>query len=299
MDRITIVSSKFGSHLYGTDTPNSDKDYRGVFLPTKAEVLLGQIPKSIHLEGDTEYYSLHYFIKLACDGQTVAFDMLHSNMLMQDSDIWTAIKANKHKFYSKNIKAFIGYARTQAAKYSLKGERLITAKKVIDVLNSADMNDKLSVVWDKIAGDHIYPREDAPNGINQVQVCGKVLQETMNVHYAKSILESFVNEFGQRAKKAEISSGKDWKAISHAVRVLLEVEELLMHKTITFPLLEHDLVRNIKLGKVDLDYVITLIDQKEIKVNQLLSQSTFPEQADRAFWERFLINTVEKELFCK
>lgn len=35
-----IVKMKFGSHLYGTNTEDSDVDYKGVFLPSKKEILL-------------------------------------------------------------------------------------------------------------------------------------------------------------------------------------------------------------------------------------------------------------------
>ena len=69
---------KFGSHLYGTNTEDSDADYKGVFLPTKKEILLNNIPKCRNFSTsngltknnpndlDEEIYSLHYFLKLAC-----------------------------------------------------------------------------------------------------------------------------------------------------------------------------------------------------------------------------------------
>ena len=37
---------KFGAHLYGTANSDSDIDYKGIFMPSKDEVLLGRIPKS-------------------------------------------------------------------------------------------------------------------------------------------------------------------------------------------------------------------------------------------------------------
>ena len=85
-----IVKMKFGSHLYGTNTDKSDVDYKGVFLPSKTEILLNKVPKcksfstgndsnkNMPFDIDEEIYSLHYFIKLACDGQTVAMDMIHA-----------------------------------------------------------------------------------------------------------------------------------------------------------------------------------------------------------------------------
>ena len=42
-----IVNMRFGSHLYGLNTPNSDVDYKGIFMPTLEELLLGTYPKTI------------------------------------------------------------------------------------------------------------------------------------------------------------------------------------------------------------------------------------------------------------
>jgi len=145
----TIVKMVFGSHLYGTDTSKSDKDFKGIFMPTIEDIFLGRIPKSITSNTkassgskntaediDMEMYSLHYFIKLACEGQTVAMDMLHapSNMILESNYIWDRIVKDRNKFYSKNLKAFVGYARRQAARYSIRGSRLNDAKIVLDFL---------------------------------------------------------------------------------------------------------------------------------------------------------------------
>lgn len=43
----TIVEMVFGSHLYGLETPTSDKDYKGIYLPHPREILLGTAKKSI------------------------------------------------------------------------------------------------------------------------------------------------------------------------------------------------------------------------------------------------------------
>ena len=71
-----IVKMKFGSHLYGTATEISDIDHKGVYLPSKEEILLGKIPKCHSYstgddisknspeDVDVEIYSFHYFIKL-------------------------------------------------------------------------------------------------------------------------------------------------------------------------------------------------------------------------------------------
>lgn len=40
MKEADVVYMTFGSHLYGLDTPMSDKDYKGVCLPDTKSLLL-------------------------------------------------------------------------------------------------------------------------------------------------------------------------------------------------------------------------------------------------------------------
>ena len=106
-----ICKMKFGSHLYGTATEKSDTDYKGIFQPSKEDCFLNNIPKSYSNSTgsnnsknskddiDEEIYSIQYFIELACQGQTVALDMIHCNdeCLIETSDIWKEIVKNKEK----------------------------------------------------------------------------------------------------------------------------------------------------------------------------------------------------------
>ena len=157
MPEETIVLMKFGSHLYGTNSEASDQDFKGIFLPSREDAFLGNIPKSHNNakkkaenqkntsdDVDIESYSLQYFIKLACEGQTVAIDMLHApeNMILETSNVWTKIVKNRDKFYTKNLKAFIGYARKQCVRYGLRGGRINTINEVIKVLENASKNIK-------------------------------------------------------------------------------------------------------------------------------------------------------------
>ena len=306
-----IVEMVFGSHLYGTDTPESDKDYKGVFMPTREDVLLGRIPKSINESTkpkagngekntkddiDTERFSIHYFIQLAIEGQTVALDMLHApdGFVLESSDTWKWIVANRSKFYTKNLRAFIGYARRQAAKYGIRGSRLNAAREFISFLRGLDEYSILKDSWDKIPiGEHINSRPLDDHGIRQIQVCGKLFQETTRVGYIIPIMEKFADSYGERAQKAANNEGIDWKAVSHAVRAALQVRELLTDNTITFPLKDADLVRAIKQGKMDYTTeAAPLLESLMDEVEELAEKSTLPEKADRKFWENFIISEV-------
>jgi len=54
------------------------------------------------------------------------------------SKIWDAIEKNKQKFYSKNLKSFIDYARRQASRYGIKGSRINAALLVLEILKKED-----------------------------------------------------------------------------------------------------------------------------------------------------------------
>ncbi len=308
----TIVRMIFGSHLYGTSTPESDKDYKGIFLPSKEQVFLGQIPKSYNQttkqgdkkntseDTDTEIYSLHYFIKLACEGQTVALDMLHApdNMILETSNIWKEIVNNKEKFYTKNLKAFIGYARRQASKYGIKGSRLNAAKKVIDLLLEFEGSLKMEVVWDVLPiSEHLYMIETNANNIRQYQVCGKIIQETATIGYVLAMLMPFYEAYGKRAKEAAENKNIDWKAISHALRAAYQVKELLEDKAITFPLKEAEFLCEVKQGKLDYIKVVAPTLEKIMAEVEILSEeSNLPNKANRKFWDKFIVKTIEENL---
>ena len=308
-----IVKMKFGAHLYGTATPESDVDYKGIFLPTKEELLLGRVPKSHNYSTgkdesrntrndiDIELYSFHYFIKLACDGQTVAMDMLHApgNMILQKSKIWDAIVKNKQKFYTKNLRSFIDYARRQASKYGIKGSRINAALQVLEMLKKVDLSKKMRAVWSQLPRvEHCYDVAPDPNGMRQYQVCGKSFQESAKIGYVIPILEKFYNDYGRRAKLAAENKNIDWKAVSHALRAAYQTKEILTENIINFPLRTADFLIKVKQGKLDyLSEVGPVLETLMEEVESLALSSNLPETVDRKFWDQFICDTLERELF--
>lgn len=312
MQQQIIVKILFGSHLYGTNTINSDMDYKGIFLPSKRDILLNRVNKSYSEstgndqskntsdDVDVEFYSLHYFLKLACEGETVALDMLHApdNTIIESSDIWNAIVENRARFYTSNLKAFVGYARKQASKYGIKGSRLNDARQVMEYLSSFDGSKRLRDVWEDLpSGEHIHILPENPNGLREYEVCGRKVQESTTIEYAISVIKMFHDKYGARAKEAAKNKGIDWKAISHALRAAFQVREILLHGNITFPLPQAEYLIKVKLGKLDyLTDVAPTLESSMDEVELLSEQSKYPKKVDRGFWDDFLIRAIEDEL---
>ena len=305
-----IVRMHFGSVLYGTNTPESDQDYKGVFLPSKREILLGRIPKSYNTsrkkaEGerntsedvDTEIYSLHYFIKLACEGQTVALDMLHApdNMVIETSQAWKAIVENREKFYTKNLNAFVGYARKQASKYGLRSGRLGNIREVIKVLEKYERI-KLLKIWDELPNlEHTKKSFCDKSKLRMYEIAGKKFQETTSVDYVLKCLKDFETKYGERARLAERNEGIDWKSISHALRAAYQVRQLLTENTITFPLKNAPYLKEVKAGRLDyLTEVVPVLEGLMDEAEKLSKQSTLPDEVDRAFWDDFICEVIDR-----
>jgi len=90
----------------------------------------------------------------------------------------------------------------------------------------------------------------------------------------------------------------DWKAVSHALRAAYQTKEILTEGTITFPLRNADFLRKIKQGKLDyLSEVGPLLETLMEEVESLAVASNLPETVDRKFWDQFICDTLEKELF--
>jgi hypothetical protein len=304
-----IVKTVFGSHLYGTSTPESDMDYKGVFLPPYRDVLLGKIPKSFSMHTkteagkknssddiDTEIYSLHYFIHLACEGETVALDMLHTpeSMLIESSTTWKEIVENRDRFYTKNLKAFIGYARRQASKYGIKGSRLNDAHRVLVFLEGNPQDERIKDIWDSLPeGEHIFKHPPNENNEKMYEVCGRKIGESVRIPHATDIVRRFYEAYGDRARRAAKNKGIDWKAVSHAFRAAFQVKEILTQGTITFPLIDAEFLRQVKLGKFDYQSCIApKLDDLISEVEALSEASTLPMKADRKFWDDFIVRTV-------
>jgi hypothetical protein len=318
MERTVICKMIFGSKLYGTDTPESDTDYKSIFMPTTKEILTGEIPKSIttttgndcsrnHAEDvDHESFSLHYFMKLLYQGQTVALDMLHApaDKVIETSPIWRVLTLNRRSFYTKNMRAFVGYARKQAAKYGVKGSRLDAAREALAFLMTKGDRTIFDLwghgeLWE---GEHIHLHLASEYGEGELdkqqsywEVCGKRMTFGGKASYYVPMMKKFYDNYGARAKLAASNQGIDWKAISHAFRVAFQTKAILSGNGFSYPLCETPFLKNIKNG--DLDYlriVAPALDELMMEIDELSQQSTLPEKVDVSLWQhRLAIYTQE------
>lgn len=303
----TIVKMIFGSHLYGTHTEQSDRDYKGVFLPSFSDCILNRIPKSVnhHTKSgsgkntaddvDEEMYSLQYFMRLAVNGEMIVIDMLHAPMLaiIETSETWELLHDNRARFYSKNLSGYLGYIRKQTAKYSVKGSRLNAMEELLAVLSKYDESEKLVSAWSTLPINDYCSMVENPkeNRWRHYQCCGKQLQETMRIAYAKEIIQNTHDRYGARAELAKQNEGIDWKAVSHAFRAGLQLKEIYETGDLKYPLRDAKFIRDVKTGVYHYvnDGIGDKLDTMLCEVEELAAKSTLPERVDSKWVDTFVL----------
>ena len=312
-----IMKTIFGSHLYGTASKKSDTDIKGVYLPTLDDLILQKTGKSINNitkkdvnkkntkdDVDSEIYSLHYFLQLAFKGETVSLDMLHipKRLLLESTPEWDFIYQNRNKFYTKNLKAYLGYCRTQAAKYGVKGSRLADAEKVINYLKTIDNPYlKLSEIWDNIPMGENIKFIEIDNAQQKdkraLEVCSRKIMADTRVIYAIEVVQKFYDSYGERARLAKENKNIDWKSISHAFRAGLQLKEIYETGDLIFPLKEKDFLKKIKQGEFHYqdDGISQMLEDLIDEVEQLSINSNYPEKVDQDFWNDWLIGLYNKK----
>lgn len=115
-----------GSNSYGLNTPESDVDYRGVFVNTEPSKILG-LEKMEHMQKqeaeDVVYYEFRKFFELLRGGNTGALELLFAEECLETTDTFEEVRANKTKFVDtdKMFRCLLGYM--QGERRLANGER--------------------------------------------------------------------------------------------------------------------------------------------------------------------------------
>lgn len=318
-----LVKAQAGSHLFGTNTPNSDMDYKGIYIPYKRDILLNKVQPSISIKRDkehgekntkddvdVEFYSFQKFMNMLYEGQTVALELLWTpnDKIIEAHPSWFEIqKILKEHCLHKKVTSFVGYCKTQADKYGVKGSRMAAVNTAHDLLRTiwskAGRDAKLNSIWDELKKglkdvEHIeFGSQETRNGtIPYIEICGRKYQDNQGIEYTINALLCVYNSYGARAQQAERNEGIDWKALSHAYRVCCQAIEILRDHKLTLPLKEEDLkiVRDVKLGLIPFKEFQPMLETKLEEVLKWEKESTLRENFDyKLFCEDIVMSLYE------
>ena len=274
-DATLLFLTVFGSHLYGTDAPGtSDMDLRGIFLPSLRSLALHASRRSLHRstgdstrrnapqDVDMDLWSLqHWLLRLLPDGDTGALDLLfapsHEACTIYRSPLLHAVFANPKRLVNMNSgKSYAAYSLRQARKYGIKGSRLGALRRALHWLQDNDGRfhaaDRLRPWINAIVArcdDARFCRIVETRDGTALNLCGKLHMGSVRMEEFSRRVFADMRRYGESAQEAEHDRGIDFKALSHAVRALCQMEELLRTGRVMFPLQRRETLRTIKRGE--------------------------------------------------
>lgn len=277
------------------------------------------------MECEIEFWSLQVWLnKFLKNGDTGAVDVLFSwsnkSECIFDSALLQSIFENPFMcFCPKNSRAFLGYAIGQATKYGIRGVRFSIIDNILKIIepimtklqcegasdsevelcylsgqdvHSVKLEDYIDAIIQKTYhASYCYVMEKKHCDTWRVlRINGKEHQGCIELieFYQRMCVEA--DRYGARAKAAAVSEGRDWKALSHAYRVILEFKELLTTGTIVFPLTYADVIYQIKYGQMTFEQVSQMITEELERVDQLRDVSNVNGAYDHEFIRRSILH---------
>ena len=274
-----LYLTEFGSILYGTNTPTSDVDYKGIFLQPARDIILGKKIDHIDLSSsndsskntaddyDISLWSLQKWFKLLTLGDTNAIDLLYSMESVHQKkfcsrDFLFNFKENLFSLIDMHSnRSYLGYACDQAQKYGLKGTRMAFLESILDYVSAQKLSptEKIGCLFDDILEKFHHPtycflsidNSRLNNEIKILNILGKGFMESITCQEALDRLLRSYEKYGNRVKEAKKNKGLDWKAVSHACRCCLQVIELCQTSSLKYPLKDAPFLLKVKTGCLD------------------------------------------------
>ena len=318
---LEIVS---GSHLYGTNTPQSDEDYVGVFMPPEEYVFglksVQEIDvgiKSKDKDGknntdavDRKLYEFRKFISLALGNNPNILELLFVNdtNIKYINPIGYKLLAKRHFFPSKlAAKKFVGYAHSQKHKMIIRrdnfnelraGYRIM--ENIEDKLTMGQLFDRYQAELDEayknplaiLPEENIFFKKETGMHIHCGDIC---FEPGVYVKKARRMLKERLDKATNRSELV-LKYGYDTKFASHLIRLLHEGLDLLNNGELIFPLPRAYEILDIKNGKWDIKDVIKYADELEAKLDDTLKTTKLPATPYYKEIENFTIETMKQHL---
>ena len=291
-----------GSHAYGTSTPNSDLDCRGLAMNTPKEILLGQDFGQVENRAtDTVIYSFNKMIGLLadCNPNTIEILGLKPEHYLIMSDVGREMVRDADMFLSKKAKnKFAGYAAQQ-----LRRMENAAINGVSQTMHENHILKSIQLASELFPEKYEFLPEDAVRLFTDVSYQEgydtEIFMDLRLQHYPlrdwlkmweemQNILRSY-NKLGMRNSKA-IEHDKLGKHQMHLARLYIMGIELLRDaKITTYREAEHDFFMDIRAGKyLDENNLPTkefreMLDEWEFQLEDAAAHSPLPEKPD---WDR-------------
>jgi len=301
-----------GSHLYGTASETSDRDYVGIFLPS-TEYVLGfktieevdfsvvdknEAGKNTEKALDRKLYEFRKFMKLAMENNPNIIEILFANPenIVYSNNIGKELLDIRHFFPYKGLKEkFLGYAFSQKHKMVIKKDNYFELMDAVGFLKNQNPG---KIILEIALGNCPYflkKQLDKENNISFIKVGDLNLMPHITTKKAAEMISDRLDKVGNR-EELLTKYGYDTKFASHLIRLMLEGIELLNTGEIKFPLQYAGTLRDIRNGKWSIEDIFNYSAELENEMSSVVEKSTLPLKPNTDLLERFTILTLREAI---
>lgn len=309
-----ILQIRFGSHLYGTQRPESDEDFVGVFMPNKRIVYgflrVDEVDNSIHAKDennkntsdakDIKYYEFRKYIKLLMENNPNILETIFVNRenIIFVNDWGRHILDNRHLFPHQGLKQkFLGYAFSQKHKMFIKKDNYFNLIKAKDYLSRFNIGWSLWEAEKDMDKSVFIKRLNQKSGSIDYYNVGDInLLPSLTIKNAIKYIDERLGKVGNR-EELYLKHAYDTKFASHLVRLMYEGIELLQTGELQFPLRERDTIISIRQGSWAIEDVIDLSNKLESEIETI--ETRLPAKPRFEEIEMMTMEMVEQFLSCK
>jgi len=300
-----ILEIRSGSHLYGTNTPKSDEDFAGIFMPSEEfifglqnveECKAGVISKDEHGKNtkdaiDRTLHEFRRFCQLALKNNPNILELLFANeknIVFKNEYGETLLSVAEMFPYKGTYTAFMGYAQAQKHKMFLKIEKLDDLESGYYTLCALEDKLVMAQVVDNI-GKPFFRKGNNPH----VHIGDLCFEAGVYVKKARAAIKERLDKFTSR-KEFIHEFGFDVKFASNLIRLLREGIEILDTGKLQFPLTYSDEILSIKKGEWKIEDVIKHAEQLEDVCRKVFETSKLPDKPQFEKVNKFVIEQMKK-----
>ena len=319
-----LYLAKSGSQLFGTQTPSSDLDLKGLFLPTRSSLYLqtapsqfsfdsknsGQSRKNTAQDVDATLWSVQMWLRLLEKGDLNAISLLFSPthpLAVQEAapgfKAW--LEGLEHsRLLSRKLSGMVGYVASQAVKYSDKGKHFQVVRLAFDILEGVSETAKVQDLVDSLMAradeelfsgwqDYLFV-EKAPSRDSaefwHLAVLDKRYDLTASARWAAQSLKPLLERYGVRAREAS-ERGVDFKAFSHSLRVLEEVRLLHTYGRLEYPHRPDfaQVLIEVKTGVYPFERLVEMLENLLLETDKAALNTVLPLEFDLSYAEGLVL----------
>jgi len=302
-----ILKVRVGSHLFGTNTPESDLDYEGIFMPSKQlvfgfglcrEVDLSRVCKneaSRNTKDAIDYKVREYrdFCRLALQNNPNILNMLFANdeNVIFQNEFGKRLREKKYLFpHLGCLERFVGYGHSQLKKMTIRPENYTKLKIAERILLKQDPKEVILSFVEK--HKNLVHFKDLGPG-KHIQIGDIHIERGVKISKVLSVIRGRLDRASHRAVQWE-EYGYDRKFASNLIQILLEGLELIETGGLSFPLKNTDLILGIKQGNYSKEDIIKMAEDIEADIDYAKDSSPLPKERRYKEVENFAISEIQK-----